>query len=222
MLNFLENKDMEPKKNKINRRNFIKASGLLGAGLLVPSVNFASSGTFAPNDNIHEFGKRQGYTDQVSILVSMMDWMRSTVLRSVDGLSQKELDFLLDDDSNTIGAMLMHLAATERFYQIHTFEDREWGDFDKKDTDMWNVGSRLGEQARKQIKGNPLSYYTDKLEEVREYSLKELKSRDDNWLMKSTDFFGGRPTNNYCKWFHVVEHESNHNGQIKLIKSRIS
>ena len=29
------------------------------------------------------------------------------------------------------------------------------------------------------------------------------------------------PTNNYCKWFHVCEHESNHNGQIKWIKSRL-
>lgn len=29
------------------------------------------------------------------------------------------------------------------------------------------------------------------------------------------------PTNNYCKWFHVCEHESNHNGQIKFLKSRL-
>ncbi len=115
----------------------------------------------------------------------------------------------------------MHLAATERYYKIHTFEGKEWGNFDKKDTDLWNVGSRLGERARKEIKGHPISYYTDKLEEVREYSLKELKNRDDNWLMQSTPFFGNQPTNNYCKWFHVVEHESNHNGQIKYIKSRV-
>jgi uncharacterized damage-inducible protein DinB len=151
----------------------------------------------------------------------MMDWMRATVLRSVKGISQKELDFLLDKDSNSIGAMLLHLAATERFYQIHTFEGRKWGDFDKKDTDRWNVGSRLSDQAREEIKGNPISYYTDQLEEVREFTLAGLKNRDDSWLMQSTDFFGNQPTNNYCKWFHVVEHESNHNGQIKYIKSRV-
>jgi hypothetical protein len=29
------------------------------------------------------------------------------------------------------------------------------------------------------------------------------------------------PTNNYCKWFHVCEHESNHNGQIKWIRGRL-
>jgi hypothetical protein len=27
--------------------------------------------------------------------------------------------------------------------------------------------------------------------------------------------------NNYGKWFHVAEHESNHNGQIKFLKSRV-
>ncbi len=204
------------------RRQFLKASGILSAGLLFPNLNIASSTLPLVDGNIHQFGKREGYTEQVSILVSMMDWMRATVLRSVEGISQKELDFLLDKDSNSIGAMLMHLAATERFYQIHTFEGRKWGNFDKKDTDRWNVGSRLGDQAREEIKGNPISYYRDQLEEVREFTLAELKNRDDSWLMQSTDFFGNQPTNNYCKWFHVVEHESNHNGQIKYIKSRVA
>ena len=212
---------MKPKQTTNQRRQFIKSSGLLGAGLLISNPLFADSPSLMPNENIHLFGKREGYTDQISILVSMMDWMRSTVLRSVENLSQKELDFLLDEESNSIGAMLMHLAATERFYQIHTFEGREWGDFDKKDTEAWSVGSRLGEEGRKKIKGNPLSYYIDKLEEVREHSLKALKDKQDSWLMESTDFFGDRPTNNYCKWFHVVEHESNHNGQIKYIKGRM-
>jgi len=205
-----------------NRRNFLKSTGVLGAGLLIPNLNLANKPILPINDNVHQFGKREGYTDQISILVSMMDWMRSTVLRSVNDMSQKDLDFQLDDESNSIGAMLMHLAATERFYQIHTFEGRKWGDFDKKDTDIWNVGSRLGEKARKEIKGNPISYYTDKLAAIRENSKEELKKRDDSWLMESTDFFGNQPTNNYCKWFHVVEHESNHNGQIKFIRSRFA
>ncbi len=205
-----------------NRRNFIKTSGILGAGLLLPTISLASQALPKPNENMHQFGKREGYTDQISILVSMMDWMRTTILRSVNGISQKDLDFLLDDKSNSIGAMLVHLAATERFYQIHTFEGKTWGDFDKKDTDMWEVGSQLGERARNEIKGNPISYYTDKLEAVREKTKEELRKRDDSWLMVSTIFFANQPTNNYCKWFHVVEHESNHNGQIKFVKNRIS
>lgn len=212
---------MKPTKNS-SRRAFLRNSGALTAGLFIPALGFSSSDTLTLNDNVHEFGKREGYTDQISILVSMMDWMRSTVMRVVEGLSQKDLDFLLDEESNSIGAMLLHLAATERYYQIHTFDERNWGDWDKEDADRWDTPMSLGPKAQKEIKGQPLTYYEDQLAEVREHSLTKLKSLDDSWLMKSTNFFGGQPTNNYCKWFHVVEHESNHNGQIKYIKSRIS
>ena len=212
---------MDKTKDNSSRRNFIKASGVLSAGLFIPRTGLANVHNL-PFNNIHEFGKREGYTEQISILISMMDWMRATVLRSVSDLSVKELDFLLDEEANSIGAMLLHLAATERYYQIHTFDGREWGDFDKRDTELWDVAMGLGDKARKEVKGNPLTYYTDKLSEVREQTKTRLKERNDNWLMEKTNFFGNQPTNNYCKWFHVVEHESNHNGQIKYIKSRIS
>lgn len=43
-------------------------------------------------------------------------------------MSIEQLDFLLDDKANSIGSMLLHLAATERFYQVHTFEGKNWGD----------------------------------------------------------------------------------------------
>lgn len=188
----------------------------------MPNINLACTGTVPIDDNIHEFGKREGYTDQISILVSMMDWMRATVLRSVEGMSQKELDFLLDKDSNSIGAMLMHLAATERFYQIDTFTGIDKSSFSfNVDDEEWDAASNLGDKGRVAFQKKPLNYYLDKLEEVREFSLNELKQRNDNWLMESTPFFGNQPTNNYCKWFHVAEHESNHNGQIKFIKSRV-
>lgn len=205
-----------------NRRNFLKASGILGAGLLLPQMNFANQAMPVTGDSMHLFGKREGYTDQISILVSMMDWMRFVILRDSKGLSQKELDFLLDDDSNTIGAMLMHLAATERAYQRSTFSGvpDESMNFGVED-EVWSAASRLGNAGRKTFKGKPLSFYIDKLSEVREFSKSELKKRDDNWLLESSRGFGGQPTNNYCRWFHVVEHESNHNGQIRYIKSRV-
>ncbi|WP_273568010.1 DinB family protein [Maribacter halichondriae] len=214
---------MDNTKQSNNRRDFLRTTGILGAGLLVPNINLASSGTFPLNDNIHEFGKREGYTDQISILVSMMDWMRMIVMRDSKGLSQKELDFLLDDNSNSIGAMLMHLAATERYYQLSTFTGvpKEKMNFGVEDA-LWSAASSLGDTGRKTFKGRPLSFYTDKLNEVREFSKTELKNRDDTWLLESSKGFGNQPTNNYCRWFHVVEHESNHNGQVRYIKSRVS
>lgn len=206
----------------LERRHFLKTSAVLGLGLALPTAAFATPTSLIRSDgNMHQFGPRDGYTPQISILVSMMDWMRTVLLRSVKELSQKDLDFLLDRDSNSIGAMLLHLAATERYYQIHTFEAKPWGSWSREDKKKWDAASALGEKGRKKIKGNPLSYYIHQLSEVREHTMEELKKRDDSWLMESTNFFQNKPTNNYCKWFHVVEHESNHNGQIKYISSRI-
>ena len=142
------------------------------------------------------------------------------VLRSVKDLKTEELDYLHDPKSNTIGSMLLHLAATEAFYQANTFEGRR--EYNDKEKAKWGAAMSLGDEGRKTIKGNGLFYYLGILEETREKTLSEFKKRDDKWLMEvDPAFFGKQPTNNYCKWFHVCEHESNHNGQIKWIKSRL-
>ena len=81
----------------------------------------------------------------------------------------------------------------------------------------------LGEEGRKQIKGNNLDYYLSILQEVREKTLSEFKKRDDKWFAEiDPAFFGNKPTNNFCKWFHVCEHEANHRGQITVIRKRFS
>ena len=65
-------------------------------------------------------------------LLSTMTMMRSWIVSGVRVLTVSELDFQLDDKSNSIGAMLLHLAATERYYQLNTFEEMEWGTWSKK------------------------------------------------------------------------------------------
>jgi hypothetical protein len=62
----------------------------------------------------------------------------------------------------------------------------------------------------------------EKLKAVRSVTKEEFAKRDDDWLFESEPFFEQQATNNYAKWFHVCEHESNHNGQIKFIKKRFT
>jgi len=218
---------MQKKINPSSRRKFIKKSATLtlatGSILTLPQTNFANqSPSISQNNSINYIGPKDGYTPQIGTLVSMMNWMRDTVLSSVQGMSIKDLDYLHDKNSNSIGAMLWHLAATERFYQINTLEGKKWGDWEKKDDKEFSTAMGLGNKGRKKIKGNNLDFYLEKLNRVREHSLKELANQDDEWLLKiDPNWMWREPTNNYCKWFHVVEHESNHNGQIKFIKSRI-
>lgn len=114
-----------------------------------------------------------------------------------------------------------HLAATDALYHEHTFKGVEWGKWDKSVNDRFGVAMELGDPARKAVKGNDLNYYLNLLTETRESTLAEFRKRDDQRLMSVDQKWPWGPTNNYCKWFHVCEHESNHNGQIKLLKSRL-
>jgi uncharacterized damage-inducible protein DinB len=55
----------------------------------------------------------------------MLTLVRRETLAVVANLSMEQLDHLHDANSNSIGALLAHMAAVERIYQIVTFEDRE-------------------------------------------------------------------------------------------------
>ncbi|MFK7933536.1 MAG: DinB family protein [Saprospiraceae bacterium] len=209
------------KKAQSNRRNFIKKSAIATGSLMtITQASWANPITEMSKENLNIIGPKKGFTPQVGTLVSMMNFMRDIVLRPVYGMSVRDLDFLLDDKSNSIGAMLWHLAAVERFYQENTFDGKKWDNLPAKESKLWNAASDLGDKGRAKIKGYSLDFYLDLLKDVRAFSIAEMKTRDDDWLMKESHFWGG-PMNNYAKWFHVVEHESNHNGQFKYIKNRI-
>ena len=211
-----------PHSNEYSRRSFIKKTSLLTTGIAGLSMIPGAAVAGVPADEgINIIGPKSGYSPQIGTLVSMMDWMRSVILRPVHGMTIEQLDYLHDSNSNTIGAMLYHLAATEKYYQLHTLENMKWGSWDNSIKKEWDIPMGLGVNARKSIKGNPLDFYLEKLQSVRDASLTALKKRDDEWLLTVDKSWPWGPTNNYCKWFHVVEHESNHNGQIKYIKSRL-
>jgi hypothetical protein len=214
---------MFPSECLPTRRNFLKAGA---AFAVAPTTATAFSLPTSADDSeaTNVIGPRKGYSPQIGTLVSQMIWMREAVLRSVKGMSQKDLDFLLDAKANTTGSLLLHLAATDRLFQINTFEGNSMKDENAMPADFkqkFAIAMDLGEPARKSIKGNSLDFYLDALSQVREKTFAEFRKRDDQWLATvDTGWFWG-PTNNYCKWFHVCEHESNHNGQIKLLRGRI-
>ena len=197
-----------------SRRSFLKAGVILASGLSGLALTPEPA---ASQGNAWIVGPQPGYSREVGTLVSMLAFTRTQVLANVRGMSQQDLDFLLDSKANTIGALLMHLAATETYYGLNTFGGMRWGNWSDEIKKKWDVPMNLGEPARKAIKGNSLDYYLDILGESREKNLAELRKRDDKWLT----LVDPQGANNYAKWFHVAEHESNHGGQIKLLKSRL-
>lgn len=214
---------MRKKNLQPGRRDFLRTT-------LTLSTAFTGLTAFTPDTEhspeplpagLYVIGPLEGYSPHIGTIVSMMNYNRNTILRVTKSLSMAELDFLIDQKANSIGALLMHLGAVDKYYQINCFEGRN--EFSQKDAGIWSDGLELGDAGRKNIKGKDLAFYIDLITEVREKTLAELKKRDDDWLLAVDPKFGGgkEPYNNYWKWFHVCEHESNHRGQISFLKSRL-
>jgi len=207
-----------------NRRGFLKASASLAAGFptLFGALSLPETAR-ASDENLNILGPKHGYGPQVGTLVSMLTWMREAngVLAATKGLTQTDLDYLFDKNANTIGALMLHLAATETYYQMNTFEGMKWDSWSDAVKQKWDPAMNLGDAGRRVIKGHDRDYYVDILQETREKSLAEFRKRDDAWLMAvDKEWFWG-PTNNYCKWFHVCEHEAHHTGQIAFLRKRL-
>ncbi len=166
------------------------------------------------NVSAQQIKAEKGYSDNIGVLVSMLDDLKSRVTRSVSNLSDSQTDFLLDEEANSIGAMILHLAAVEKYYQLFTFENR---DFNKDEKIIWDSAMELGEKGRADIKGKPISHYLKIWEEVRNETKRLLKSKDDKWLKSKVK---DSSMNNHWAWYHVMEHQANHMGQIRLISKR--
>ena len=156
----------------------------------------------------------KGYDTQIGNMVSMLDDLKSRVTRSVSNLSQEETDFLLDENANRIGAMIYHLAATEKYYQLYTFENRGFN----KDEKAWETALGLGENGREAFQNKPIQYYLDIWNDVRKETLRLLKTKNDKWFVSKVK---NSNMNNHWAWYHVMEHQANHMGQIRLIIKRI-
>ena len=210
---------MLPSECLPNRRAFLKTSAAIATCL--SSLAISPEPAAAQDDHALIVGPKPGFTPEIGTLTSMLAFTRTQVLENVKGLSQQDLDFLLDGKANTIGALLLHLAATETYFGLNTFGGMKWDSWPDEIKKKWDIPMKLGEPARKAIKGNSLDYYLNILNETRTKNLAEFRKRDDKWLTVIETYDNGFKRNNYAKWFHVAEHESNHDGQIKFLKRRL-
>ncbi len=165
-------------------------------------------------DTTNLIGPVNGFSPQIGTLVTMLNNLSHRVAYIVHALDQQQTDFLLDENANSIGALVMHLAAAEAYYQVYTFEDRGFNDEEKK---KWQVALSLGDEARKQFRGKPIEHYLAIYQEVRQKTIDELRKRDDAWLAQTQP---GSGVNHHFRWFHVMEHQSSHLGQILMLKKR--
>jgi hypothetical protein len=233
--------DSLPSERFFTRRRFFGGSaatvamGLTAAGLTAarradaagpigyaePPAPYAADNVDPPGLDL--LGPRAGYAPQIGSFVSELTWMREAngILVTTKGLSQADLDYLFDQNANSIGALMLHLAAAETYYQMNTFDGMKWDSWSDAVKQKWDAAMDLGDAGRKTIKGHDRDYYVAILHEVREKTLAEFKKRDDAWFLAADKDWPWGPTNNYCKWFHVCEHEAHHCGQIAMLRKRL-
>ena len=243
---------MDPALMSSTRRNFLagsaRTSALIGAPLLTNGALIEASTpvhsasgqtgnapvrakqpsmpqTAPPYDKatINLIGPKAGYSPQVGTIATMLTWMELALLGPTRGLSQQDLNFLFDKNANTIGALMLHLAATEVLYQRMTFNNENFDKFPADYEAKWGPAMNLGDAGRSSIKGHDIAFYQNSIREVREKTLTEFAKRDDAWLLTplKEPGWGGGPINNYCLWFHVCEHISHHAGQIDFLMKRL-
>jgi hypothetical protein len=156
-----------------------------------------------------------GYAPTIGRLVGMLTYARETTLAAVEGMTVAELDHLQDDTSNSIGALLAHIAVVERGYQVLTFEDRVASAIEQA---AWEPALTLGPEGRRLLRGKTLEHYVHELGEARRLTLEGLAARDDAWLERSPRV--APAMNTHWAWFHVAEDEISHRGQIRWLRAR--
>ncbi|MEJ2584314.1 MAG: DUF664 domain-containing protein [Robiginitalea sp.] len=162
----------------------------------------------------YEIIPETGYSPQIGIMVDMLEELKDRIAEEVRDLNQEQTDFLVDEQANSIGAMVMHLAATESYYQVETLEGRQWTE---EEAALLELAGGMGPESREALRGQPIQYYLDLWDGVRQKTLEGLKKRDDAWFASNIE----EGINNHWAWFHVLEHMAAHMGQIALVKKRL-
>lgn len=150
-------------------------------------------------------------------ILDMLRYTREQTLHAVRDLTVDQLDHRHDPKSNSIGMLLRHIAAVEVWYQVNSFEEREWS---AADAEQWDAALDLGDAAAAH-RGHPLEHYTDLLQSVRARTERELRGRDEAWLQRIGPLDEKAEANNYWKWFHVCEDEIGHCAQIRWLRKRL-
>ncbi|MFX0108874.1 MAG: DinB family protein [Candidatus Hodarchaeota archaeon] len=148
---------------------------------------------------------------RVAFLYALMEKTRERLLKRVEGLSVKDLDYSPHDESiETIGTLLLHIAAVEWSW---IFEDMGGQEMDYE---KWKHAFALREGIP-QLRGKNLKFYLDKLEEVRERVFSRLMAVSDDELDHLVDI-GQAVVSIEWILFHLIEHEAMHVGQISVLR----
>jgi uncharacterized damage-inducible protein DinB len=161
-----------------------------------------------------------GFARGIGRYVAQLTETRGNLLREVANLSPEQLSWYPNDETESIGTQLLHVAAIEWSWIFQDIFGRPDEEFDG-----WAEALPIRVGAP-QVTGKPLAYFTERLDRVRGQildALRELSDDDLSRLVGEAPLSEGeeRRARLYSiDWilFHLVEHEAHHVGQVELLR----
>jgi uncharacterized damage-inducible protein DinB len=158
-----------------------------------------------------------GYSPRIGFYLARMEDVRRHTLRYVEGLTTEQLSWYPNPRIESVGTLLLHIAAVECSWIGEDIMRRTMGE-------EWKIALpiRLGIP---QVTGQPLAFFLDTLSAVRDQTRADLATLTDNDLSREVAPLDPGPSSSpehrfTVEWIlnHVVEHESHHKGQIAVMK----
>ena len=163
----------------------------------------------------------EGYTPQIGRYVAQLAEVRQDLLHELDGVTQAQLDWHPDEQTESIGTLLLHVDAIEWSWLHEDFlglpSDAYPGSWDEA------IPIRVGVP---QVQGRQLEAYLSQLAATRACTLEILGGLTDADLPRLVGEAEPPPgverrstlyTVDWIIW-HIIEHEATHVGQVELLR----
>lgn len=157
----------------------------------------------------------EGYDPYIGKLLWMMQDTRRRTLSTLEGLSDKIINWIPPRGSNSIGTLLYHLSAIEISW---LYEDILGGEgFSTELSEKMNYSVREDDGRLTPVTIEPLSAHINRLQFCRNIFLSKLSG------MTAEEFLRRREVDDYettPEWVihHLMQHEAEHRGQIGEIR----
>lgn len=175
----------------------------------------------AANPRIVTCDPVEGFTPQIGRYVAQMTEVRNDLKEQLTGLTQEQLDWHPDEQTESIGTLLLHTAAVEWSWLHQDIS----GATDDEYTGSWEEAMPIRVK-EPQVSGRAIEDYLQHLDAIREQTLEVLRGFSDDDLKRLVG--EGDPPRGWeprsvlytIDWiiWHVIEHEATHVGQVELLR----
>lgn len=161
-----------------------------------------------------QFGKTVDHS--IDYLLGILEDARFTTLKVVNGISQHEIDWQIEEGWNSIGALLSHIIACEHVFRIEFIGQREMTEAEEK---LYVPRLEMGKYIPQLIENRPIESYVEALKESRKQMIDAIFKIDKASFFEKRK--GYNPETGYnLAWvlYHLVEDEVHHRGQMSIIR----